>query len=89
MDAIEIRRKRLLFRSWHRGCKETDVILGPYAEQALSRLNQDQLDVYESFLEEFDSNIWDWLVEKNSDYDPKYHTLIEELKHFAQSRHIA
>ena len=30
------RRKRLLFRSWHRGMREADLILGSFAEQHLA-----------------------------------------------------
>ena len=28
----QMRRKRLRFRAWHRGIKETDLILGPFAD---------------------------------------------------------
>ncbi|HCK32094.1 MAG TPA: succinate dehydrogenase assembly factor 2, partial [Rhodospirillaceae bacterium] len=28
MESIEDKRKRLIFRSWHRGTKEMDLILG-------------------------------------------------------------
>ena len=35
MTDVETRRKRLLFRSWHRGTKETDLLLGSFAEQHL------------------------------------------------------
>ena len=62
------------------------MILGPFAEQCLNTLDVAQLDIYEMFLEEFDSDIWDWLVDKNSDYDAKYDALIRQLKQFAHDR---
>ena len=31
-----MRRKRLLFRSWHRGTREADLLLGPFAERHLA-----------------------------------------------------
>ncbi len=89
MSDIDTIRKRLLFRSWHRGCKETDVILGPFAEARLMAFSADDIAIYESFLEEFDSDIWDWLVGKNDRYDKKYQRLIEQLRQFAESRHAA
>jgi antitoxin CptB len=60
----DIRRKRLLFRSWHRGCKEADLILGSFAEAHLARFSEAQLDRYEALLEEDDAVILDWLMRK-------------------------
>ena len=41
--ADDTRRKRLLFRSWHRGTKETDLLLGSFAEQHLAGFTADRL----------------------------------------------
>ena len=38
------RLKRLKMRSWRRGTKEMDMILGPYAETELVRLDVSSLD---------------------------------------------
>ena len=56
------RRKRLLFRSWHRGTKETDLLLGSFAERHLDALTEAQLDRYEALLEHDDSRIYDWIT---------------------------
>lgn len=61
-DTLDIRRKRLLFRSWHRGTKETDLLLGSFAERHLAELTPKQLDGYEALLESDDSELYDWLV---------------------------
>ena len=37
-DCSDLRRRRLLFRSWHRGTQETDLILGSFAEISLAYL---------------------------------------------------
>ena len=37
----DIRRKRLLFRSWHRGTREADLILGSFAEAYLAGFDED------------------------------------------------
>ena len=39
----EIIRKKILFRSWHRGTKEMDLILGTYADNNLSNMSYDEL----------------------------------------------
>lgn len=89
MNETEIRIKRLKYRSWHRGCKETDVILGPFAEKHLHELTTEQLITYEQFLEETDTEIWNWLVEKDTQFDPKYAWLIARLRRFTQETHAA
>lgn len=61
-DALDIRRKRLLFRSWHRGTKEADLLLGSFAERHLAELTAEQLDGYEALLEGDDSELYDWLA---------------------------
>jgi antitoxin CptB len=57
----DIRRKRLLFRSWHRGTRETDLILGRFAEAHLAAFDAGQLDRYEALLECNDADLFDWV----------------------------
>jgi antitoxin CptB len=57
----EIRRKRLLFRSWHRGTRESDLILGRFADAHLAGLDEAQLDRYEALLDCADADIFDWV----------------------------
>ena len=56
-----ILRKRLLFRSWHRGTRESDLILGRFADTHLAGFNEAQLDRYEALLECADADIFDWV----------------------------
>ena len=60
-EAIDIRRRRLLFRSWHRGTREMDLLLGSFAEQHLAALNEAQLERYEALLENSDDQLFDWI----------------------------
>jgi antitoxin CptB len=64
-DATETRRKRLLFRSWHRGTKETDLLLGSFAEGHLPRFGAAELDEYEGILAASEAELWDWLIHRN------------------------
>lgn len=57
----DIRRKRLLFRSWHRGTRETDLILGRFAEAHLAGFDDRQLDRFEALLECSDADLFDWV----------------------------
>ncbi len=58
---IKIRRKRLLYQSLHRGCKETDMILGNFAQKYLETLSDAEIDLYENFINEKDWDIYAWV----------------------------
>lgn len=59
-------RKKILYQSWHRGCKETDVVLGPFAEGFLPSCNQADLDTFIALLQEDDWDIWQWITQPKS-----------------------
>lgn len=61
-EALEIRRKRLLYLSQHRGMKEADILIGGFAASHLAGMDSEQLDRYERLLEEEDAYILDWLM---------------------------
>ena len=58
----ELRRKRLLYQSLHRGCKETDMILGNFASKYLDKLTDEEIDLYENFINEKDWDIYAWIT---------------------------
>jgi antitoxin CptB len=60
-ESSEIRRRRLLFRSWHRGTREADLILGRFADEHLAGFDGAQLDRYEALLDCPDPDIFDWV----------------------------
>ena len=59
-DPTEIQRRRLCFRSWHRGMKEVDLILGRFAERYLADFDAAQLDRFELLLEARDNDLYAW-----------------------------
>lgn len=74
------RLKRILFRSAHRGTKESDLILGPYAIAHAEQMSDAQLTEFEAFLEESDSDIWDWISGATQPPAEKYVQLLSELR---------
>ncbi len=60
-EPIEVRRKRLRFRSWHRGTRELELMLGRFADAHLGDLAPGQLDGYEALLANPDPDIYQWL----------------------------
>jgi len=69
-ETLEIRRKRLKFRSSHRGIKEADILLGSFAKSHLDKLTVVQLDRYETLLREPDPKIVAWMT---GDQEPPDH----------------
>ncbi|MSO77555.1 MAG: succinate dehydrogenase assembly factor 2 [Alphaproteobacteria bacterium] len=59
---MEKRIKRLKFRAWHRGTKESDLLLGRFADRYLETLDPTQLDRFEALLEESDPELVDWFT---------------------------
>ncbi len=65
-DDRHTRVKRLIYRSWHRGTKELDLLLGPFAQAELEELTQDELGDYETLLEAPEPLLYDLLTGKAS-----------------------
>ena len=57
----EIRLRRLHMRSWRRGTKEMDLILGRFADARLGALEAGPLDAYEQLLDENDNDLYLWV----------------------------
>ena len=61
-EAAGTRLKRLRIRSWRRGIREMDLILGGFFDRAGAQLSTAELDLYEALLEENDHDIYQWFA---------------------------
>ncbi|MBV1701554.1 MAG: succinate dehydrogenase assembly factor 2 [Hyphomicrobiales bacterium] len=59
---LDARRKKLLFRSWHRGMREMDLLMGQFADSQIAGLSDAELDDYEALMEAPDPEIFKWLT---------------------------
>ena len=75
----EIIRKKILFRSWHRGTKEMDLILGTYADNNLSSMSYDELMHFQSFLNLSDPDLYKWLISEEKAFPEEFRDLIEDI----------
>src|SRR5437763_15927746 len=57
-DGLDDRRKRLLFRSWHRGTREMDLILGRFADAEIVNLSEGELAQFEYLMEVPDPDLY-------------------------------
>ncbi|HET7714483.1 MAG TPA: succinate dehydrogenase assembly factor 2 [Bauldia sp.] len=59
---IDTRRRRLRFRAWHRGIRETDLIMGRFADAYIETFTVEEMADFERLLEIPDRDILDWVT---------------------------
>lgn len=57
-NGLDPRRKRLLYRAWHRGTREMDLIVGRFADAHLPQLTAIELDEFEMLIEVPDPDLY-------------------------------
>ena len=84
---IEIRCRRLAFRSWHRGTRELDLMFGPFADTRLADYDEAALDQYEDLLMAPDPDVYGWIVGRATP-PPAYDTpVLRDVIAFQRTRH--
>ena len=58
----DIRLKRLRFRSWHRGTREADMMIGGFFDAHHAGWSAAELDWFEALIEEQDVDIMGWAI---------------------------
>jgi antitoxin CptB len=61
-EGLDARRRKLLFRAWHRGMRELDLIMGRFAESAIEQLTADELSEFEDLMEAPDRELLAWVI---------------------------
>lgn len=59
---LDPRRKRALFRAWHRGIREMDLVMGRFADREIATLSEAELDEFERLMDEPDPLVFAWLI---------------------------
>jgi antitoxin CptB len=83
-SADTIRRKRILFRAWHRGIRETDLVMGPFADAHLGTLDARELDDFEVLLSVPDHDLHDWFTGRTVPPERFNLSLIERIRAYTQ-----
>jgi len=79
-EAIENTRRRLIFRSDHRGTKEMDLLLGSFAKKHVPSMTEDELAQFDEILKENDPNLYNWVTGKEPEPDNVKSKLFDRLK---------
>ena len=72
-------RKKLLFRSSHRGTKEMDIILGTYAKEKLPNMDDKELIKFQEFLNLSDPDLYKWIMSGDTSYSEDHKEIIEDI----------
>jgi antitoxin CptB len=84
-ETHESRLKRMKMRSWRRGTKEMDLVLGPWADANLETLSPEKLELFELLLAENDQDLMAWIFGQ-ADPKPQIAPLLAEITTFAENR---
>ena len=57
-DPLDPRRRRALFRAWHRGTREMDLLLGRFADTHMASLADHDLADFEALMELPDGDLY-------------------------------
>ena len=86
---LDDRRKRLLFRCWHRGTREMDLILGRFADAEISAMGDNEMTELERLIELPDPDLYAALI-GDTPLDPEYASdLFDRIKAFRSADHDA
>lgn len=65
-EDLSLRRRRLRYRARHRGTRELDLLLGPFADAELDRMSEIELDRFEALLETEETELQAWLLNQTA-----------------------
>jgi antitoxin CptB len=83
-EGLDTRRRRMLFRAWHRGIKEMDLIMGRFSDAHIADLTDSELDEFERLMERRDQEVLSWItgtVPVPPDYDTPLFRRLRDFNH--------
>jgi antitoxin CptB len=84
--ALDVRRRRILFRAWHRGTREMDLLMGRFADMALAGMSDAELEQFERLIEAPDHELFRWIMGESKPHADCDTPVFERLKAFHQDR---
>ncbi len=81
-EGLDLRRRKLLYRSWHRGLREMDLIMGGFADAKLGQLSEGEIAEFERLIDVADGDLLAWITGEQAvppDFDS---ALFRDLRDF-------
>ncbi|MBX9774496.1 MAG: succinate dehydrogenase assembly factor 2 [Xanthobacteraceae bacterium] len=85
-EGLDVRRRKLLFRAWHRGLREVDLILGRFADENVEQLTEADLSEFENLMNVPDGELLAWLTGEAEVPAPHDGPLFRRLRAFKTSQ---
>ena len=79
---------RIQFRSWRRGFREADMVLGPFSDQVAPTLTDAELDQLELLIDEEDQWLYGWIIERDPT-PPEFETPVMAKVRAFMREHVA
>jgi antitoxin CptB len=85
---LDTRRRQILFRAWHRGMREMDLIMGPFADAALDRLTDDEVRDFERLIDLPDQVVLAWVM-GNAPIPAEHDTpLLQQMRDYTRTKRL-
>lgn len=81
-DQLDDRRKKLIFRSWHRGTREADLLIGSFAKENIPTFTEEQLAQFETIMERSDPDIYNWMTGREEEPEELKGDVMNMLKDY-------
>jgi antitoxin CptB len=81
-NGLDARRRRILFRCWHRGSREMDLIIGRFADARIERMSEPEIDEFERLIQMPDADLFSWIAEQNAAPEMYEGELLRRLRAF-------
>ncbi|MEZ2406352.1 antitoxin CptB [Bosea sp. OAE752] len=88
---LDPRRRKILFRAWHRGMRETDLIMGRFADEAIAGFSEAELDEFERLIEVQDRDLLGWItgeIAVPENYDTELYRRLKAFHHHDKPIHV-
>jgi antitoxin CptB len=85
------RQRRILFRAWHRGMREMDLIMGRFADAHLPGLSEDEQTEFERLIEVMDRDLLGWItgeIQTPSNYDTELFRRVKAFHSHTSPIHV-
>lgn len=88
---LDPRRRKILFRAWHRGMREMDLIMGRFADDTIAGFDDAELDEFERLIEVLDRDLLSWVTGEATvpeNYDTELFRKLKAFHHHDKPIHV-
>lgn len=81
-DQLEDYKKKLIFRAWHRGTREADLLIGSFAKEFVPAMSEAEVNEFATIMERSDPDIYNWMTGREEPPKELQNSVMERLKNY-------